>query len=196
MIFESRIASLIEESIRIHEKLLTDKDLLKDVNGIASASIETLSSGHRIFFAGNGGSYADAIHLAAEFVCRFQLNRDALPAIALGANGSIYSAVSNDYDFTEVYARELSALAQPGDCLIALSTSGNSPNIIQLVKKAVEIGVIVYGLSGESGGKMKNLCPCVCVPSPVTARVQEIHILLGHAICEMVENTLFQKKQF
>ena len=189
---KSGITSLIDELVQIQRKLLADQPFIQRVDEVASYGLEALSGGHRLFFAGNGGSFADAIHLAAEFVCRFQLNREALPAIALGTNGSVYSAVSNDFDFSEVYARELAALAQPGDCLIAISTSGNSPNIIQLVKKALEMDVAVFGMTGETGGQMSALCPCIKVPSKVTARVQEIHILIGHYICEFIENSLFK----
>jgi len=147
----------------------------------------------KIFFAGNGGSFSDSFHLAGEFVSRFMFDRDALPALALGGNNSILTAIGNDYSFDNIFSRELDALGYEGDVLIAISTSGNSRNILELIKTAKKKKIQVYGLTGETGGCMKDLCSYICVPSKITARIQEAHIMIGHIICEIVEYKIFEK---
>lgn len=151
----------------------------------------SLSAGGQLFLAGNGGSAADAQHIAAELTGRFLRERQPLRAIALHANTSALTAIGNDYGYDQVFARELSAHARPGDVLLAISTSGNSRNIVRAIEVARNGKVIVIGLTGESGGQMRTACDlCLCVPSKSTARIQEMHITIGHAICELVEERL------
>jgi D-sedoheptulose 7-phosphate isomerase len=154
---------------------------------------DALLAGGQLLLVGNGGSAADAQHIAAELTGRFLRERRPLRAIALHANSSALTAVGNDYGFEHVFARELSAHARPGDVLLALSTSGNSPNILRAIDAAREHGVTVVGLTGASGGQMRGACDvCLCVPSARTPRIQEMHITIGHTICELVEERLFR----
>ncbi|HOH84860.1 MAG TPA: SIS domain-containing protein, partial [Bacteroidales bacterium] len=151
-------------------------------------------AGGCIYFCGNGGSAADAQHIAAELSGRFMLDRDPLDAEALHVNSSYLTSVANDYSFSEVYARLLRAKGRPGDMLIAISTSGNSPNIVRAVEAAKEAGLITAGLTGASGGQMKNLVDILInVPSDETPRIQEAHILIGHIFCQQVEEEMFGK---
>jgi D-sedoheptulose 7-phosphate isomerase len=163
-------------------------------NGVSSAVdliCASLAAGGQLFVAGNGGSAADAQHIAAELTGRFQRERQPLRAMALHGNTSALTAIGNDYGYEYVFARELSAHARPGDVLMAISTSGNSPNILRAMEMARKHKVGVIGLTGESGGKMQSACDlCLRVPSKSTARVQEMHITIGHAICELLEERL------
>ena len=153
---------------------------------------ECLRAGGKLLFCGNGGSAADSQHLVAEFVGRFMLERRALPAIALTANTSILTAIGNDYSFDIVFSRQVEALGRPGDVVVGISTSGNSPNVIAAMKKATELGMKTICLAGKDGGA---LAKCVDIPlvvaSKSTARIQECHIAIGHVICELVETSLF-----
>jgi D-sedoheptulose 7-phosphate isomerase len=161
---------------------------------IASLCIWTLQNKGKIILIGNGGSAADAQHLAAEFVGRFKIDRQALPALALSTNTSILTAIGNDYGFDEVFVRQVSALANPQDIVIAISTSGNSKNIIKAVKKAKEKDIKTAGLLGKDGGELKKLVDlALVIASADTPRIQEMHILAGHIICEIIEKTLAQK---
>ena len=162
---------------------------------IVSAALvieECLRAGGKLLFCGNGGSAADSQHLVAEFVGRFMLERRALPAIALTANTSILTAIGNDYSFDQVFARQVEAFGRPGDVVVGISTSGNSPNVIAAMKQATELGLKTIGLTGRDGGA---LAKCVdiplLVPSTSTARIQECHLAIGHVICELVETSLF-----
>lgn len=151
----------------------------------------SLAAGGQLLIAGNGGSAADAQHIAAELTGRFLRERRPLRAIALHANTSALTAIGNDYGYEHVFARELSAHARPGDILLAISTSGNSRNILRAIEVARERDVTVIGLTGESGGEMRAACDlCLCVPSGTTARIQEMHITIGHTICELLEERL------
>lgn len=151
----------------------------------------SLDAGGKLLIAGNGGSAADAQHIAAELTGRFLRERKALPAIALHANTSALTAIGNDYGYEQVFARELAAHARPGDVLLAISTSGESKNILRAIEEARLKKVVVIGLTGESGGKMHEVCDlCLCVPSKTTARIQEMHITIGHTICELLEEEL------
>jgi len=151
----------------------------------------SLAAGGQLLIAGNGGSAADAQHIAAELTGRFLRERRPLRALALHVNTSALTAIGNDYGYEHVFARELSAHARPGDVLLAISTSGNSPNIRRAIEAARKSNVIVIGLTGESGGQMQTGCDlCLCVPSKSTARIQEMHITIGHTICELLEETL------
>ena len=168
--------------------------LAKLTNGVSSAVdliCASLAAGGQLFVAGNGGSAADAQHIAAELTGRFQRERQPLRAMALHGNTSALTAIGNDYGYEHVFARELLAHARPGDILLAISTSGNSANILRAMEVARKHRVGVIGLTGESGGKMQSACDlCLCVPSKSTARVQEMHITIGHAICELLEERL------
>ena len=190
-----RVVEVIKESIGIREKILGDRDLLQEIRDIAQVCTEAFCEGNKVLFCGNGGSAADAQHLAAEFSGRFYYDRPPLPSEALHVNTSFLTAVANDYSFDDVYARLLAGTGDEGDVLIALSTSGRSKNIIKALKKANELGMITIGFTGSSGGEMKALCDyLIAVPSEDTPRIQEIHIMIGHIICEMVESNLFPKQ--
>ncbi len=190
---ENIIEDLIRESVSVKQQLLEDKSLLQTTARIVDLIIDAFQQGHRVYFAGNGGSAADAQHLAAEFSGRFYLNRHALPAEALHCNTSYLTAVANDYSFDDIYARLVRGIALKGDVLIGLSTSGNSTNIIRAFQTAHELGVITIGFTGQTGGKLKAESDYLLnVPSTTTPRIQEAHILLGHIICELVEKGFFK----
>ncbi len=165
--------------------------LAEAVSEVADMIASCLAGGGLLMVAGNGGSAADAQHIVAELTGRFLRERRPLRALALHANTSALTAIGNDYGFEHVFARELSAHARPGDVLLAISTSGNSRNLLCAIEAAHKGGVKVVGLTGESGGLMRTMCDlCLCVPSKSTPRIQEMHILMGHTICELVEETL------
>jgi len=184
------IQERLEESINVKKLILKDRQLLCLIEEIVNNIKEVLSKGNKVIFAGNGGSFADSIHLTAEFVSKFNFDRKPLSAIALGANNSIITSIGNDYSFEDIFSRELDALACEGDILIAISTSGNSKNIIKVIKKAQAKGNTVYCLTGGKGGVIAKICKCLRVPSNTTARIQEAHITIGHIICEIVEDQL------
>lgn len=187
------IEAQVRDSIATKQALLADTALLGQIAGLAQACLDALKSGGKIIFAGNGGSFADAQHLSAEFTSRFLFDRAPLASVALGTNNSAISAIGNDYGYAHVFSRELEGIAKPGDVFIAISTSGNSENIVTAVSKALAIGVATWGWTGHGGGKLKALCPCLCVPSSETARIQESHILIGHIVCGLVEADYFGK---
>jgi D-sedoheptulose 7-phosphate isomerase len=165
--------------------------LASAVSSAVDLIYSSLAAGGQLLIAGNGGSAADAQHIAAELTGRFLLERQPLRAIALHVNTSALTAIGNDYGYEHVFARELSAHARPGDVLLAISTSGNSPNILRAIEAARQSNVIVIGMTGESGGQMRTACDlCLCVPSKSAARIQEMHITIGHAICELLEERL------
>jgi D-sedoheptulose 7-phosphate isomerase len=177
-----------------NEHLEVAKALPKLASAVSSAVDiigSSLAAGGQLLIAGNGGSAADAQHIAAELTGRFLRERRPLRAIALHVNTSALTAIGNDYGYEHVFARELSAHARPGDVLLAISTSGNSRNILRAIEAARKSNVIVIGLTGESGGQMQTACDlCLCVASKSTARIQEMHITIGHAICELLEERL------
>lgn len=167
-----------------------EENCLADIEAFAGLCRQALDSGNRIFFMGNGGSAADSQHLAAEFVGRFQAERKGLPAIALTTDSSILTAVGNDYGFEAVFARQVEALAGAGDVVVGISTSGNSPNVVRALEAARDAGAFTVGLTGASGGAVAGICDvCVRIPSAVTARIQEGHILAGHIVCELIDRT-------
>lgn len=189
----TRITDIIKASISTKESILKDPVLLGTIDQLATLMTLALRNGNRIYFCGNGGSAADAQHLAAEFSGRFYTDRDALPAEALHCNTSYLTAVANDYSYDVVYARLVKGICNKGDVLVGLSTSGNSANIVKAFEVAREKGVITVGFTGEAGGKMKELSDhLVNVPSKDTPRIQESHIMLGHIICELVEEQYFK----
>jgi D-sedoheptulose 7-phosphate isomerase len=188
-----QIKQKIQASISVKEKILTNEILLNTVNEVINVIVKSFKKGGRIYFAGNGGSAADAQHLAAEFSGRFYTDRLALPAEALHCNTSHLTAVGNDYSFDEIYARLIKGISNEGDVLIGLSTSGNSGNIVKAFEAARLKKVTTVGFTGETGGKMKDLSDyLINVPSKDTPRIQEAHILLGHIVCEFVEKEYFK----
>ena len=188
------IENIIKESIDVKQLILKDKELVKRINDAASVCIESLKNGGKIHFCGNGGSAADAQHLAAELSGRFYYDRPPLNAEALHVNTSYLTAVANDYSYDMIYARILQASAKKGDVIIGISTSGNSANILKAIEVAKEIGVKTIGMTGETGGKMADVCDIMLnVPSKCTPRIQESHIMIGHIICEIIEATIFPR---
>ncbi len=175
--------------------VLADVILQEKIAHIVTLVVAALKQGKRIYFCGNGGSAADAQHLAAEFSGRFYINRGALPAEALHCNTSYLTAVANDYSYDVVYARLIEGIANSGDVLIGLSTSGNSTNIVKAFEVAQQKGVVTIGFTGETGGLMKACSDyLINIPSTDTPRIQEVHMLLGHIICELVEEQYFANK--
>lgn len=188
------IEKIIKDSIDVKQLILNDKKLVQRVNDTAMMCVESLKNGGKIHFCGNGGSAADAQHLAAELSGRFYYDRPPLNAEALHVNTSYLTAVANDYSYDMIYARMLQASAKKGDVIVGISTSGNSTNILKAFDVAKEIGVKTIGMTGESGGKMANVCDILLnVPSKCTPRIQESHIMIGHIICEIIEATIFPK---
>jgi D-sedoheptulose 7-phosphate isomerase len=186
-----RIHKIISESIEVKSQILADVALQGQIWRAAQAMIQTLRAGGKILLCGNGGSAADAQHIAAELSCRFQQERQAYFAEALHVNSSFLTAASNDYGFEHAYARMVQAAGRPGDVLIALSTSGKSPNILNAAQTARDGDLYVISLTGNQGGKLAEISDLdLCVPSKVTARIQEAHILIGHILCELVEKEL------
>lgn len=187
------IKEIIKSSIQTKERLLADNEILIHIQEIADVCVETLQNGGKILFCGNGGSASDAQHLAAELSGRFEIDRGPLYAEALHVNTSYMTAVANDYSFDVVYSRMVEAVGRKNDVLIGLSTSGNSPNVVKALEKANEIGMHSFGFSGRDGGKMQQICDInIIVPSTNTARIQESHIMIGHIICQIIENKIFQ----
>jgi D-sedoheptulose 7-phosphate isomerase len=187
-----KIASIIEKSIEVKAKVLQNKKIITTVREVAELCVEAFRNGNKVLFCGNGGSAADAQHLAAEFSGRFYKDRDPLPSEALHVNTSYMTAVANDYSYNQVYSRIVKGSGKAGDVLIGLSTSGNSENIIAAFQQARTMGITTVGLTGETGGKMKPHSDfLIAVPSTDTPRIQESHILLGHIICQLVEETLY-----
>jgi Phosphoheptose isomerase len=187
-----QIKSLINSSIEVKQKILKDPQLLKAINDSVQLITNALKEGNRIYFCGNGGSAADAQHLAAEFSGRFYKDRKALPAEALHCNTSYITAVANDYSYDVIYARLIEGIGEKGDVLVGLSTSGNSVNIVKAFEMAVNKGISTIGFTGDTGGVLKSASDILInVPSSDTPRIQESHILIGHIICFLVEEKLF-----
>jgi D-sedoheptulose 7-phosphate isomerase len=187
-----RISEAIQASIMVKQKILSDPDLLSVIGEVAVTCSQSLCDGNKIMFCGNGGSAADAQHLAAELSGRFYYDRKPLAAEALTVNTSYLTAVANDYSFADVFSRMVQGSGNEGDVLIGLSTSGNSENVIRAFQSAHERGIITVGLTGEGGGELAGLSDFIIrVPSTDTARIQEAHILIGHIICELIERNLF-----
>src|SRR6267378_3123593 len=193
--FERRVAELIEASIATKQSLLSSPDLVVTVATVSEILVNALKQGSKVLIFGNGGSAADAQHIAAEFVGRFAFDRPALPALALSVNGSCVTAIGNDYGFDLIFSRQLEALARPGDVAIGISTSGNSPNVVKAMSTARKMELHTVALTGAAGGGLKGIVDhCLCVPSSETPRIQEGHILIGHIISELVELEMFQKR--
>ena len=188
------IENIIQDSIDVKQLILNDKALVERIKAAAEMCVESLKNGGKIHFCGNGGSASDAQHLAAELSGRFYYDRPPLNAEALHVNTSYLTAVANDYSFDMVYARMLQASARKGDVLVGISTSGNSSNILKTIEMAKDMGVKTIGMTGETGGKMADICDILInVPSKCTPRIQESHIMIGHIICEIIEATIFPR---
>ena len=186
------IRKQIEDSVAIKQNLLDNQAVLSEIEKAAVAVISAFRDSHKVLLAGNGGSAADAQHIAAELVNRFYFDRPSLPAIALTTDTSVLTSIGNDSGFDRIFTRQLKALGNAKDIFIALSTSGNSPNLVDALKVCKEEKIRTIGFTGSSGGKMKDLCDIlITVPSNDTPRIQEVHILIGHIICSIVEEKLF-----
>ena len=195
--FERRAAKLIEASIAVKQSVLRDTNLISSIARVSEILLSALKRGNKLLLFGNGGSAADAQHIAAEFVGRFVFDRPALPALALSVNTSSLTAIGNDYGFEQVFSRQIEALARVGDVAIAFSTSGNSPNVLHGISTAKKIGLHTIALTGTPGGKLKQAADvdhCLCAPSSDTPRIQECHILIGHIVSELVERELFHEQ--
>lgn len=187
-----RINQIIKESIAAKRQIIDDGKLIEVTQQVADIIINCYKNGRKVLLCGNGGSAADAQHLAAELSGRFYFNRPPLEAEALHVNSSYVTAIANDFSYEDIYSRYVNGVGKEGDVIIGLSTSGNSENIVRAIKAAKEKGLITVCMTGETGGKMKELADfLINIPSTDTPRIQEAHITLGHAICELVESGLF-----
>lgn len=186
------IKNLIQESCAVKQAVIEDNKLLDTVGRVMDASIKALNNGNKLIFAGNGGSASDAQHIAAELVGRYEKDRKGLPALALTTNSSQLTAIANDYGYENLFKRQVQALANSGDIFFGLSTSGNSKNVINAMLECRQQNVVTVAMTGQSGGEMKALADyCINVPSTNTARIQEVHITLGHIICSAIEEAIF-----
>ena len=189
----SFVVQEFQASVSVKQHILDNPEFLQQVTDMGHLLIDCYEAGHKLLIAGNGGSAADAQHIAAEFVSRFNFDRPGLPALALTTDTSILTAVGNDYGYEQLFRRQIEANGIGGDVFLGISTSGNSPNILQALEAARLKGITTFGLTGDTGGKMRELCDfCLCVPSSDTPRIQEAHILIGHTLCAMVELALFE----
>jgi D-sedoheptulose 7-phosphate isomerase len=195
-VFEERVSQSIEASIAVKRRLLSSPAIISTVAEVSEIIVSSFERGNKTILFGNGGSAADAQHIAAEFVGRFAFDRPGLPALALSVNTSCVTAIGNDYGFDLIFSRQIEALALPGDVAIAISTSGNSKNVLRAVSVAKDLGLLTIGLTGCRGGELKGSADyCICVPSNETPRIQECHILIGHIVSQLVEETLFHEQQ-
>lgn len=189
---QTKIRSIIQQSIDVKTKTLNDLQITATLNQVVEVMVQAFKNGNKVLFCGNGGSAADAQHLAAELSGRFYKDRDPLPAEALHVNTSYVTAVANDYSYGQIYARLVKGCGKSGDVLVGLSTSGNSENIVAAFEQAQKQGIVTIGFTGASGSKMHPISNYLLpVPSNDTPRIQEVHILLGHIVCQLVEEALF-----
>jgi D-sedoheptulose 7-phosphate isomerase len=183
----------LERSLEVHERLVSM--CLPQLSAAAAALVSAYCAGNKALFFGNGGSAADAQHLAAEFVGRYLRERKPLPALALNANSSAVTAIGNDYGYDQVFARQIEALALPGDVAVGITTSGNSPNVVEGILRARKLGLFTIALTGSTGGRLRDLVDVlIAVPSDETPRIQECHILFGHALCDAVEQAVLSER--
>jgi D-sedoheptulose 7-phosphate isomerase len=193
--FEKHVRKSIEASIAVKERLLEDAKLVATLGAVTEIMIDAFQAGNKVLLFGNGGSAADAQHIAAEFVGRFAFDRPALPALALSVNTSCVTAIGNDYGFDLVFSRQIEALAHRGDVAIGISTSGQSANVLRAMATAKKMGLHTVGLTGSAGSKLVDAVDlCICAPSNETPRIQECHILVGHIISELVEQAIFHEE--
>ena len=188
------ISSEILRAMEIKRAIAKDRAILSLIEQAARKMIEVYRKGNKIMLGGNGGSAADAQHIAGEFVSRFYFDRPGLPCIALTTDTSVLTAIGNDYGYEQLFARQIQANGQTGDLFIGISTSGNSPNVIRGLEMCRAMGITTIGLTGETGGSMAALCDmCIRIPSQETPRIQEAHIMIGHILCAIVEESIFGK---
>jgi D-sedoheptulose 7-phosphate isomerase len=188
-----QIEQQIKDSSATISACLEQSELIANISSLVIAAFR---NGHKLFLFGNGGSASDAEHIATELSGRFKLERPSLPALSLTANTSTLTAIANDYGFEMLFSRQLEGLATTGDVVIGISTSGNSPNVINGLKFAKSVGATTIAMTGKSGGKLKEFADyCLCIPSDDTPRIQEAHIMIGHILCDLVEKDLFELKQ-
>ena len=188
------IKKVIQDSITVKERILEDKEFITNINKIADLCVSCMKNQNKILLAGNGGSAADAQHFAAELVNRFYVDRQALPAIALTTDTSVITSIGNDYGYDQIFARQIEAIGKASDIYIAISTSGNSPNILTSLQKALDKDLITIGLTGQNGGKMEDLCHyCLKAPSTDTPTIQEARLLIEHIICGVIESRAIVK---
>lgn len=188
------IRDILQQSISVKQEIINDQLLIETIQTVAGEMVKCFRNGGKVLFCGNGGSAADAQHLAAELSGRYYYDRDPLPAEALHVNTSFLTAVANDYSFDEVYARMVKGCGRKGDILVGFSTSGNSANIIRAFEQALQLGMTTVGFTGKSGGRLKDQCCYLLnVPSDDTPRIQEAHITIGHIICQIIESELFPR---
>lgn len=191
---QTRFHSYIEQSIAIKRAVSLDQKISTQIEFLAEACLASLRTGGKVIFAGNGGSFADAQHLSAEFISRFMFDRAPLASVVLGANNATLSAVANDYGYDQVFSRELMGIGKVGDIFIPISTSGNSPNILVAAEVAKKLGIFTMGLTGQYGGRLRSVCECLHVPSLEVPHIQECHTMLGHILCLLVEEGFFLRK--
>ncbi len=190
------INRVLQDSLSTLNTLIADKELIEKIDKIVNKISNCFKNGNRVYLCGNGGSAADAQHIAGELSGRFYFDRPPLPAEALHVNTSYLTAVANDYSYDEIYSRYINGMGKEGDILIGISTSGNSTNIVKAIDTANKKGMITIGFTGKSGGRLKEISKfLINVPSEDTPRIQELHILIGHIICEIVEKELFGEKK-
>ena len=189
-----KIKDEIQKSIKVKSDIIKNTKLLSKIENLTNEVLRSIKNGGKIIFCGNGGSFADSQHLAAEFVSRLRFDRAPLPSIALGTNSSNITAIANDYGYEEVFSREIISLGKKTDIFIPISTSGNSQNILKAIKSAKDMKIKVIGLSGKDGGEMKKLCDVLLMPSKSTEKIQESHIMIGHIVCSIVEHEYFSTK--
>ena len=189
-----KIKDEIQKSIKVKSDIIKNTKLLSKIENLSNEVLKSIKNGGKIIFCGNGGSFADSQHLAAEFVSRLRFDRAPLPSIALVTNSSNITAIANDYGYEEVFSREIISLGKETDVFIPISTSGNSQNILKAIKSAKDMKIKVIGLSGKDGGEMKKLCDVLLMPSKSTEKIQESHIMIGHIVCSIVEYEYFSTK--
>jgi len=193
--FELRVTGSIQASIAVKERLLRSPDAVTGIARVSEVLVDAFQQGNKVLLFGNGGSAADAQHIAAEFVGRFAIDRPALPAVALSVNTSCVTAIGNDYGFDQIFSRQIEALAHTGDVAIGISTSGTSPNVVSALELCREKGLHTRSPLPGTGGKVKDVADhCICVPSNETPRIQECHILIGHIISQLVEQAIFHEQ--
>lgn len=189
------IRAEINKSIEVKQEVLKNSKIISQIEKLVDDCLTSLKSGGKVIFCGNGGSFADSQHLAAEFVSRLRFDRSPLASVALGTNSSNMSAIGNDYGYDQVFKREILALGSIKDLFIPISTSGNSSNVIEAIKAANDMGIKTIAFTGGNGGKMAEICECVVVPSYSTEKIQEVHIMLGHILCYLIESVIFKNSK-
>jgi D-sedoheptulose 7-phosphate isomerase len=189
------IRAEINKSIEVKQEVLNNSEIISQIEKLVNDCLTSLNSGGKVIFCGNGGSFADSQHLAAEFVSRLRFDRSPLASVALGTNSSNMSAIGNDYGYDQVFKREILALGSNKDVFIPISTSGNSSNVIEAIKAANDMGIKTIAFTGGNGGKMAEICDCLVVPSYSTEKIQEVHIMLGHILCYLIESVIFKNSK-